>query len=213
MNTWGGAREGAGRKPGAGRRPTPHRARSPHRAYHPVHLTLRARPGLPSLRRPEVYRVVQACIARASNARFRVVQFSVQHDHLHLLVEASEVRALSSGARGLAIRTARQLNRHLGREGRVWGDRYHTRAVTTPTEVRHALVYVLMNIKKHNPVACDGVDPCSSALWFDGFVPGRGPVPSRDPPPIRPPRTWLASRGWRRRGLIDPREYPRSLAR
>jgi putative transposase len=211
MNTWGGARKGAGRKPGSGRRSTPHRARPPHRTYHPVHLTLRARAGLPSLRRPPVYRVVQACIASASSSRFRIVQFSVQHDHLHLLVEASEATALSSGARGLAIRTARQLNRHLGRHGRVWGDRYHTRAMTTPTEVRNAMVYVLMNIKKHNPVACDGVDPCSSAPWFDGFVPGRGPVPSRDPPPVRPPRTWLASRGWRRRGLIHPREYPRSL--
>ncbi len=174
MNTWGGARKGAGRKPGPGRRPTPHRARSPHRSYHPVHLTLRARPGLPSLRRPAVFRVVRACVAKASNARFRIVQFSVQRDHLHLLVEASEAQALSSGARGLAIRTARQLNRHFGREGRVWGDRYHTRAMKTPSEVRHALVYVLMNIKKHNPVACDGVDPCSSALWFDGFLPAAG---------------------------------------
>lgn len=211
MNTWGGARAGAGRKPGPGRRPTPHRARPAHRAYHPVHLTLRAQPGLPSLRRPAVFRVVQECISRSSNARFRIVQFSVQHDHLHLLVEASEGRALSSGARGLSVRTARQLNRHLGRRGRVWGDRYHTRAMRTPSEVRHALVYVLMNIKKHSPSQCDGVDPCSSALWFDGFVPGRGPIPGRDPPPVRPPRTWLASCGWRRRGLIDPREYPRSL--
>jgi REP element-mobilizing transposase RayT len=45
------------------------------------------------------------CIRQASSARFRIVQFSVQHDHVHLLVEASEKRALSSGARGLAIRT------------------------------------------------------------------------------------------------------------
>jgi putative transposase len=213
VNTWGGARDRAGRKPGTGRTATPHRARPPHRAYHPVHLTLRARTGLPSLRRPAVYRVVRECLSRASKSHFRVVQFSVQHDHLHLLVEAVDARALSSGARGLAVRTARQLNRHLGRDGSVWGDRYHTRAVTTPTEVRHALVYVLMNIKKHNPVACGGIDPCSSALWFDGFVPGRGPVPSRDPPPVRPARTWLASRGWRRRGLIDPREYPKSRRR
>ncbi len=211
MNTWGGARERAGRKPRTWRRPTPHRARPCHRAYHPVHLTLRARRGLPSLRRPAIYRVIQQCVARASSGRFRVVHFSVQHDHMHLLVEADEARALSSGARGLAIRTARQLNRHLGRRGSVWGDRYHTRAVTTPSEVRNALVYVLMNIKKHNPVACDGVDPCSSASWFDGFTPGRGPVPSRDPPPVLPPRTWLASRGWRRRGLIDPGESPRSF--
>jgi hypothetical protein len=77
---------------------------------------------------------------------------------------------------------------------------------------RRALVYVLMNIKKHSQIPCEGVDPCSSALWFDGFVPDRPPISSRDPPPVQPPRTWLAAHGWRRRGLIDPREYPRPLA-
>jgi REP element-mobilizing transposase RayT len=187
----------------------PHRARPLHRAAHPVHLTLRARTGLPSLRRSAVYRVVRDCIGRASGDRFRIVQFSVQHDHLHLLVEASDRSALASGARGLAIRTARRLNGHLGLRGRVWADRYHTRAMKTPAEVRHALVYVLMNIKKHSAERCDGIDPRSSAPWFDGFTPDRAPAPTRDPPPVRPALTWLAARGWRRRGLIDPREYPR----
>ena len=173
---------------------------------------MRARSGLPSLRRPAIYRLVSDCISKASNAQFRVVQFSVQRDHLHLLVEARDKQALSGGARGLAIRSARRLNGHLGSKGAVWGDRYHARAMTTPTEVRRALVYVLMNIKKHSQTPCEGVDPCSSAVWFDGFVPDRAPIASRDPPPVQSPRTWLAAHGWRRRGLIDPREHPRPLA-
>jgi hypothetical protein len=127
-----------------------------------------------------------------------------------MLVEASDKLALSTGVQGLAIRVARRVNRHLGRVGRVWNDRYHTRALTSPREVRNALVYVLLNDRKHNPVACDGIDPCSSALWFDGWVPARAPTPSRDPTPVQAPLTWLASRGWRRRGLIDPRESPRA---
>jgi putative transposase len=213
MNGWGGARKGAGRKPGTGRRPTPHRARPLHRAAHPVHLTLRARRGLPSFRRPAIYRVMSDCIRQASSARFRIVQFSVQHDHVHLLVEAKEKRSLSAGARGLAIRTARRLNGHLGRAGRVWGDRYHTRAMKTPTEVRRTLVYVLMNIRKHSEAPCDGIDPCSSAPWFDGFSTACAPTPYPDPSPVRPPQTWLAAHGWRRRGLIDPREHPRPLPR
>jgi putative transposase len=208
--TWGGRRPGAGRPRLPRRAGVAHRSRPAHKARHPVHLTLRAGAGLPPLRRSRTFRVIRECLGKSSNARFRIVQFSVQNDHLHLLVEASDRRALSVGVQGLAIRTARQLNRHLGRTGKVWGDRFHTRALTSPREIRNALVYVLMNIKKHNPVACDGVDPCSSARWFDGWVPARAPQPSRDPPPVRPPQTWLAARGWRRRGLIDPRECPRS---
>jgi putative transposase len=153
--------------------------------------------------------VIQDCIRDSSKSRFRIVQFSVQNDHLHLLVEASDKAALSAGVQGLAIRTARRLNRHLGRAGKLWNDRYHTRALTSPRDVRNALVYVLMNIKKHNPVACDGIDPCSSAPWFDGFVAARAPTPSRESPPVQAPRTWLVAHGWRRRGLIDPREHPR----
>jgi putative transposase len=207
--TWGGRRTGAGRPRLPRRAGVAHRRRPEHKARHPVHLTLRARAGLPPFRRSRLFKVISSCIRQASGARFRIVQFSVQNDHLHLLVEASDRRALSAGAQGLAIRTARRVNGCLGRAGEVWRDRYHTRALTSPREVRNALVYVLMNIKKHNPVACDGVDPCSSAPWFDGWQPARAPEPSRDPPLVRAPQTWLASRGWRRRGLIDPREFPR----
>src|SRR5687767_8908189 len=87
--TWGGRREGAGRKPGTGRRPTPHRARPDHSASHPLHLTLRARAGLPSLRAPRVFAAVKDSIGAASKPTFRVVHFSVQGDHIHFLVEAS----------------------------------------------------------------------------------------------------------------------------
>jgi hypothetical protein len=139
---------------------------------------------------------------------FRVIHFSVQGDHLHLVVEADDTRTLARGASGLAIRTARAINRAVGRRGAVWGDRYHTRALRTPREVRHGLVYVLMNFRKHRPWDRRALDPCSSAPWFDGLHP-RSPCPA-GAPPVRTPRTWLASVGWRRHGLIQTTEHPRA---
>jgi hypothetical protein len=91
-----------------------------HKAPFPVHLTLRARAGLPSLRGEGVFGPVREAIRAASWEAFRVVQFSVQRDHVHLIVEADEA-GLGSGARGLAIRLARAINRALGRRGAVWG--------------------------------------------------------------------------------------------
>jgi hypothetical protein len=89
--------------------------------------------------------------------------------------------------RGLAIRCALAVNRAVGRHGALWGDRYHARALHTPRMVKNALIYVLANASKHRR-AVAGVDPCSSARWFDGFA--RAPVPPRDEPPTKPPRTW-----------------------
>jgi putative transposase len=183
-----------------------HRARAEHKGAHPVHLTLRARPGLLSLRAPRVFSAIREALRAASSSVFRVIHFSVQSDHLHLIVEANDSAGLITGARGLVIRAARAINRALDRRGAVWGDRYHTRALKTPREVRNGLVYVLMNFRKHRPGDRRGLDPCSSALWFDGLV-SQTPVP-REPSPVCGARTWLGSVGWRRHGLIRPAERP-----
>jgi putative transposase len=211
FRTWGGRRRGAGRKPKGGRVRVSHVARPNHKARHPVHVTLRAERRLPSLRRESVFRALHSAFAICGGDRFRLVHFSVQTDHVHLIVEAADKDALSRGASGLTIRLARAVNRVLDRHGRVWGDRYHARALCTPREMRHALVYVLTNWRKH-VAGARGLDPCSSAIWFDGWkAVSRETLAQRkreDGAPISPPMTWLASRGWRRRGLIDVSERP-----
>src|SRR5262245_52060825 len=201
---WGGRRDGAGRPPAAGRRRVAHRRRAAHDRRCPVHVTLRASAGLPSLRRDDVFGAVRVAFARGSTEGFRLLQFSVQRDHVHLLVEA-ESCALRRGIQGLTIRIAKAVNRTLGRRGKVWSDRYHSRVLTTPREVRHALVYVLQNWRKHLG-GVRGLDPRSSARWFTGWrasivaPPGQAPV-------VRA-RTWLASVGWRRYGLVGLDESP-----
>src|SRR5262249_16279599 len=134
-----------------------------------------------------------------SKRDFRIIHFSIQRDHLHLIVKARDASALARGVQGLGVRAARAVNRALGRRGTVWGDRYHARALATPREVRAALASVLLNRRKHEPTM-RGIDPCSSGPWFDGW--SRAPKAPRDPSPVAAPRTWLASVGWRKGGLI-----------
>ncbi len=206
FSTWGGRRDGAGRKRAPGRRPcVPHRARGEHKARHPLHVTLRAGNGLPPFRQNALYEAMRDAIRKACGDAFRVVHFSVQRDHVHLIIEAAGREALVRGVQGLAIRLARKINRTLGRAGQVWGDRYHSRALKTPRDVRHAIVYVLMNAKKHGERVAGGIDPFSSAPWFDGI---RNHAVLEQPAPVMTARTWLAGKGWRRRGLIQPQEKP-----
>src|SRR5262249_33939996 len=181
-----------------------HRRRAPHDRRCPVHVTLRACADVPSLRRDDVFAVVRAGFTRASTVSFRVLHFSVQRDHVHLLVEA-EPCGLRRGVQGLTIRIAKAINRTLRRRGKVWGDRYHARALTTPREVRHALVYVLQNWRKHLR-GVRGLDPRSSAGWFTGWRTALAAPPG--PAPVVRARTWLASVGWRRCGLLGMEESP-----
>ena len=226
-NTWGGARAGAGRKPSGARPNVPHRARPEHHEGEPVHVTLRAR--LAPLRSQHVFPTIALALGRAARRdpkRFRLLHFSVQHDHLHLIVEARDARALSSGVRSIAIRVALYVNELLSRKGALWADRWHGRALKAPREVRNALVYVLANFRKHaRRKRAVGIDPFSSGAWFDGWRewrPSSGVAPPfaearrfhavELEPLSNAPRSWLARIGWRRRGLIGLREGP-GLAR
>jgi REP-associated tyrosine transposase len=171
-----------------------------------VHVTLRAARGLPSLRSEHVFAALRRGLSRATKDWFRVVHFSVQTDHVHLIAEGDSRKGVIRGVQGLAIRLARGINRALGRKGKVWPQRYHARALRTPTETRFGLRYVLLNHRKHL-AAGPCVDPRSSGPWFDGWK-QRITAPPRDCP-VSAPQTWLARTGWQRAGgLIDLRERP-----
>jgi hypothetical protein len=140
------------------------------------------------------------------------VHYSIQTNHLHLIVESSDARAMRSGVSGLVIAFAKKLNALLQRlTGKVWSDRYHSRELTTPSEVRRALVYVLQNVRKHGfDLAGAFVDPLSTAHGFTGWI---EPVREKnDPNRFRPraPRTWLLDEGWSTRGggPLSPTERP-----
>jgi putative transposase len=172
---------------------------------------MRAVRRLPSLRKQIVFGEIRRAFAPTLRAWFRIVHFSVQVDHVHLLVEADDKRSLSRGLIGAATRLARAVNRALRRRGRVWDDRFHARTLKSPREVRHGIVYVLMNSKKHTSDAAN-FDPCSSAAWFTGWrvPPSLGPPAVGEEPVTQPPATWLLRTGWKRHGLIESNERPRS---
>ena len=155
----------------------------------PVHVVLRSK--LRSLRSQRLFPVVRRALARATRARadFRIVHFSVQADHLHLIVEADEQEALSGGMQGLAVRVARAVNRLISRCGALWSGRYYARDLGSPRAVKHAVRYVLNNFRKHGEAVRGERDPCSSAIYDVRRSEEREHVP------ISVPKTWLARFG------------------
>jgi len=214
-SSWGGRRPGAGRKPGP--RPQVRHARRAHFRRLPSHVTLRIRPGLPSLRTVAIVRAIEHSFADAcARPGFRLAQYSLHGNHVHLIVEAADRQTLGRGMKAIGARLARAVNRFASHHGPVLADRYHLRLLPTPREVHRALRYVLLNARRHakRPRAALGrrltLDPASSARWFEGWK-RRGPSPppsGSGPCPVAPPRTWLLRAGWRRHGLIDPADVP-----
>jgi putative transposase len=123
----GGKRRGAGRKPKGTRAHVSHATHETLVGRHPVLVTTRLHAGLPSLRRAEAFEIVTTAlagsVAGADHHGMRVVHFTVQSNHLHLVVEARDARSLSRGMQGLLVRIARGLNRLWRRRGSVFADR------------------------------------------------------------------------------------------
>jgi REP element-mobilizing transposase RayT len=219
FRTWGGARNGAGRKR-RGRGRVPHRRREAFKPRWPVHITLRFVREVGRLRKFKIYQRLREAMAGA-NARsdFSICHYSVQGDHIHMVCEAHSQDALTNGMRSLQGRITKKLNKPLSRKGSAFGDRYHMRVLKSPTTVRNALAYVLLNGRKHGEhLAKTGssdaawIDPFSSAYYFDGWLgrkDGRLGRPPPGPSPVAEPQTWLLSTGWRRTGLLSPSHTPK----
>jgi len=170
FRSWGGKRKGAGRKPKGSRPGVPHVPRKQPRRT-PALVTMRVRNGLPSLRGSRSFPALAGAF-RKGKERFglRVIHFTVQGNHLHLLVEAEDLVALSRGMKGLYVRMARALNRAHGLRGQIFPDRFHSRALKSPREIAYAMRYVLGNHMKHGLADWNRgpTDPCSSAAFAPG---------------------------------------------
>ncbi len=222
FRTRGGRRDGAGRPRKKGT--ISHGKRPKLSRHHPVHLSIRLVRGLRrSLRTHRLYRVVKRVLVAAAKRydNFRIVEYSVQDNHLHLIGEATDERWLSRGMQGFNIRLAKAVNHALGREkGQVILHRYSSKILSTPLRIRNALLYVLHNGRRHAvDMECfrsGWVDPYSSALRFPGWD---APIAAKrrraiergvGPPPELPAaESWLLRTGWwEKRGLLDLEAFP-----
>jgi REP-associated tyrosine transposase len=186
--TRGGKRSNAGRpriheRPGVVGREVPHLRRKAFASRRAVHVTQRLRPALGYLRKDGPAKVlIKAFRDAAERGGMRIAHYSVQGNHLHLVVEADNGVALSRGMQGLAVRIARRLNARLGRHGTVFADRYHSHVLESRREVANAVRYVVGNHRHHTRE----------------HLPARyrDPLATTAQRPLAVPKLWLLRIGW-----------------
>jgi REP element-mobilizing transposase RayT len=216
FKTWGGNRKNAGRKPAGAKAGVPHRKRPRVTRHTPVHVTCRIRRDIGKLRNGRNWRVIERAIYHVCHREgFAVVEFSVQSNHVHLIVGAHSSNALARGMQALNARIARGINYMLGRTGGVFADRYSVRALKNPTQANHALCYVLNSFRRHaaesgERIWTGWIDPCSSGPYFDGWTGVREPPENFafGLPVTVEASSWLLTEGWRKRGLIHVDAVP-----
>ena len=158
-------------------------------------MTLRVRRGVWNLRSQRGFaQVAWALAAERRVGVLRVVAFSVQGNHLHIIVEADSSADLFRRMKGFGARFAKAVNRMMGRRrGKVLAERYHAVPLRSPTQVKNALLYVLQNHARHG--ARSGFDALAGPDPFAATsVPAvaRGsPLAVDHPPLLSAPRSWV----------------------
>jgi REP element-mobilizing transposase RayT len=148
-----------GRRPGAGRRRmhsqgVAHVRREKVTLKTALHINFKVRF---SIRNKSCLRHLKRAIQNARAHGLKILHFSLQSNHVHLLVEASDNEILTRGMRSLTVTFARRIGR-----GRIQLERYHLHVLRTLRETRHAAYYVLFNQQKHCGLKTARIDVYSS---------------------------------------------------
>lgn len=213
---WGGRRNGAGRPNRS--QTVNHMKRPKVNIQKPLHITMRLKEGLPTIRSKNLVKEFKRGLKKAREQGLYVIHYSIQGNHIHLIAETKSNEALALGMRSLVGRFAKILrsrayeNFNGRRRGSVFKGRYHLHVLKTPTEMKNALEYVLLNYSKHLE-SIEYLDPFSSAKYFSKWKTLLGKrftsvirfeVEAIDQEEIQnfdllsPPKSWLCKTGWER---------------
>lgn len=197
---WGGRRRNAGRKNKTGT--VHHMKREKVEAKYPIHITIKLKKGVASLRGPKMVAEFKSSLRKAKKRGLRVIHFALESNHAHLFAESDDNRKLRSGMSSFGSSFGKSARQVTGGRGSVFNGRYHMNIFRSPRQTKRAMAYVLLNHSKHQG-AKPYVDQKSSAPFFGDWRALLGERYRVDQPPPRPDflaeaRSWLARDGWRK---------------
>lgn len=140
--------KGAGR-PAKNDRGIRHIARDEFNRLTVLHLTIKIDKSKAGLKNKQTLKVMWNAIKKARMIGLKIIHYTLEYDHVHLLVEADSKAELGSGMQSFGITFSKGINKLKKAKGQVYKTRYHLRKLKTPAEVKNVIQYILGNSVKH----------------------------------------------------------------
>jgi REP element-mobilizing transposase RayT len=116
------------------------------------------------LRQARCAEIVENSILQADGERVRLLAWCVMPNHVHIVAEQIEGHPLANVIQAWKSASSHQLNRELGRKGRVWRREYFDRYMRDQTHLETAIAYV-----EENPIKAKLIDRPDKWRWSSAW--------------------------------------------
>lgn len=114
-----------------------------------LHLTIKIERNKAGLKNKTVLALLHKAIMKARKIGLGIIHYTLEYDHVHLLVEASDNEILGKGMQSFGICFSKGINKYKTQKGQVYKTRYHLRVLKTFREIKNVLNYIFGNAVKH----------------------------------------------------------------
>lgn len=128
-----------------------------------LHLTIKVRSNKADIQSKKILKALHHAIMRARFKKLKVIHYTLEYNHIHLLVECNDNRILQQGMQALGISLSKAINKIKRLKGGVYKHRYHFRQISNPRQLKNVLHYIFHNGIKHRR-ASSLLDPYNSLV-------------------------------------------------
>lgn len=113
------------------------------------HITIKVKQNKADIQNKQILKGLHRAILKARRKGVRVIHYTLEYNHVHLLVEASNNLLLSKAMQSFGITFAKYINKVKRINGDVYKQRHHLRKINGPLDLKHVLHYIFYNGVKH----------------------------------------------------------------
>lgn len=128
-----------------------------------LHLTIKVRENKADIKSKRILKALHHAIIRARLKRLKVIHYTLEYNHVHLLVEVQDHKVMHQAMQALGISFSKAINKVKSVKGSVYKHRYHLRKLKSSRDLKNVLHYIFNNGVHHRRTASI-LDPYNSIM-------------------------------------------------